>query len=176
MLLDVYTEQVKGLEEEKKKLAVKHSIDWIPHMVLNSRMFTYDEHLTNIHHGGLCFNEKNRIMPHLVNFLAAFEKCSDEEKTSFENLKTKNEYQQHLDELYVGKGKFLEFLQAQLKELREREYRCRIPSRPQRSNATRQQAKYREDMKAYEEEIASINRCRDEVNKRIQLYNELIKS
>ncbi len=175
-LLEAYTDQVKGFEERKKKTESEegHRIEWVPHLILNSRMFTYDEYLTNIYHGGLCYNEKNCVMPHLVNFLAAYENCSDEEKAAFDNVKPKNEYQQYLDELYIGKEKFSEFLQSQLKELRDKEYNYKPPSRPQRSNATRQLAKYREEMQEYEEKIASINRCREEVNKRIKLLTELL--
>jgi len=147
----------------------------VPHKVLNSRMFIYDEYLKNIYHGGFCYKEKNFIMPHLVNFLAAYEKCSEDVKMKFENLKTKNEYQQHLDELYFGQGNFSAFLQSQLSELQGKENRCRIPNPPLRGNATRQLAKYNKDKKEYDDEIASINRCRMEVNDRIKLYNELLK-
>jgi len=174
-LLEAYTEQVKGLENKKKETQKQHHIEWIPHVVLNSRMFTYDEYLTNVYHGGFCYEEKNNVMPHLVNFLAVYEKSSDEEKTTFENLKPKNEYQQYLDELYIGKGAFIAFLESQLKELQNKESNCRYPSRPQRSNATRQLAKYREDKEKYDEDIESINRCRKEINERIELFNELLK-
>ncbi len=177
-LLEAYTEQVKGLEDRKKKAEaeVGHRIDWLPPAVLNSRMFTYDEYLTNIYHGGFCYEEKNHVMPHLVNFLAAYEKCSDADKESFQNSKPKNEYQKHLDELYLGKGRFSEFLQSQLKELRKSEDNYRAPYPPQQRNATRQLAKYQEEKREYEEKIASLNRCREEVNERINLYNELMKS
>jgi hypothetical protein len=177
-LLEVYTEKVKGLEEKKKILEAEigHQIGWIPHMVLNSRMFTYDEYLTNIHHGGFCFEEKNHVMPHLINFLAAYEKSSEEDRGIFENLKPKSEYQKYLDTLYLTKGDFSEFLQFQLKELQDKENSYRPPFRPQRRNATRQLAKYREDMNEYEEKIDSINRCRQEVTERINLYNHLLNS
>lgn len=170
-LLEVYTEQVKGLESRMKEAQKEHHIAWVPHAVLNSRMFTYDEYLTNVYHDGFCYEEKNHVMPHLINFLAAYEKCSDPDNATFENLKPKSEYQQYLDELYLGKGAFSDFLQSQLKELQTKASEIRYPSRPQRTNATRQLAKYREDLNEYEEKIESINRCKQEVNERIKLFN-----
>lgn len=139
-------------------------------------MFTYDEHLTNIICEGYCFEEKNLVMPHLVNFLAAYEKRSEEEKAEFEEIKPKREYQQQMDQLYVKKGKFRDFHQSQLHELMESENNCRVPHRPQQSNATRKLATYEKVKIECLENIASINRCRDEVNKRIKLYSELLKS
>jgi hypothetical protein len=174
-LLETYTEQVKGLEAAKKEAEKNHAA-WIPHKVLNSRMFTYDEYLNNASYGGWCYAEKNRIMPHLLNFIAAYEKCSFEEKETFEKLKPKNEYQQYLDELYIGKGEFIPFLESQLKDLLHIERTYQIPHKPQRSNATRQLVKYQKELKEYEERIASINRCREEVYERIKYFKALLKN
>lgn len=175
-LLATYTEQVIGLENRKKEAQKEHHAEWVPPMVLNSRMFTYDEYLTNVYYSGFCYKEKNRVMPDLVNFLAAFEKCSDDEKKAFEKLKPKNEYQQHLDELYSDKRSFMTFLESQLKELQVKESSYKDPCPPRRSNATRQMSKYRQEKKMYEEKIDSINRCRKEVNDRIELFRELLKT
>ena len=170
-LLDVYTTQVKGLEEQKKEANKKHRLDYIRHSVLNSRIFTYDEYLTNQFHGGWCYEEKNLIMPHLVPFIAQFEKLSQEEIAAFEANKPKNDYQDALDYLYKNKGSFSALLKNQLKELSQKESDLRIPRRPQRRNATRQMSDYMEETEEYEEKLASLRRCRKEVEDRIELFN-----
>lgn len=175
-LLEVYTDQVKGLENKKKEVEKEHRhIQWLPHRALNCRMFTYDEYLTNAYNGGFCYEEKNKVMPHLIYFLSSYEKCSDEERKNFESVKPKNEYQQYLDELYIGKGSLLTFLESQLKQLRDSELNTKVPYPPQRRNATRKITEYHEDKRKYEEEIEIINRCRQEVRERMHMFNDLLK-
>lgn len=173
-LLNIYTEQVKKLELLKSEAEKTKRVELVPHMALNHRMFTYDEYLQNPSYGGFCYIEKNIIMPYLVPFFVAFDNSSEEIKIEFEQLKPKNQYQKYLDEL-LGKIKipFIEFLKLQLHELQEIQYRYDIPSRPTRSNATRQQAEYEKNRKKYFEKVESLNRCREEINERIKLVNEL---
>lgn len=172
-LLKVYTEQVQKLEALKTEHSIEHRIEWMPHLVLNDRMFTYDEYLQNPYHGGFCFAEKNQVMPHLVSFIAAYESTNEEDKNEFLKLKPKSQYQEYLDDLLKNKSPFLEMLQSQLRGLQEIQYRYDIPSPPRRSNATRQLAKYEVDRKEYFEKVGSLDRCRNEVNDRIKLFKEL---
>lgn len=176
-LLDVYSQQVKSLEDRKKEVDKKQpNSGGVPYMMLNSRIFIQDEYLTNPFHRGFCYEEKNRIMPHLVSFLATYEKCTAEDRAEFENLKPKGQYQQYLDELIKGKEPFLEFLESQLKDLNAKENRVQVPFPPRRRNATRQLADYREAKRKYEEEMASIKRCREEVIDRKELFKKLLEN
>jgi len=169
----VYTEQVQKIEAIKTEYSKEHRIEWVPHLVLNGRMFTYDEYLQNPFYGGFCLEEKIIIMPHLVHFIAAFESSTEEVKRDFQLLKPNNEYQEYLDDLLKNKLPFLEMLKSQLRNLQEIQYRYDIPSLPKRSNATRQLAKYKLDRKEYFEKVESLDRCRNEVNDRIKSFIEL---
>jgi hypothetical protein len=173
VLLTVYTEQVQKLEKIKDEHTEKHRIQWIPHAFLNSRIFTYDEYLQNPFYGGICFEEKNLIMPHLVRFIVTYENSSEESKNEFEKQKPVSEYQKYLHELIPKNTLFIDFLKGQLHQLQELEYRCKIPSPPKRSNATRQLAKYKVDRAEYHEKVDSLNRCRNEVKERIKLVEEI---
>lgn len=171
--LKVYTEQVQKLEALKVEYSKEHRIEWIPQVALNSRIFTYDEYLQNPFHKGFCFEEKNLIIPHLVKFIATYDYSSDEVKTEFEKQKPENEFQGYLDDVLFQKQPFLDFLKSQLRELRELEYTYKIPSQPSRKNATRQIAKYKIDREEYLKKRETLNRCRDEVNERIKIVEEI---
>ncbi|MWB92816.1 hypothetical protein GON26_00405 [Flavobacterium sp. GA093] len=173
-LLKIYTEEVTKLELLKDQENDKHS-RWNPAITLNRSMFTYDEYLNNDLHRGYYFKEKNLIMPFLLKFIAIFENSSEEEKLDFENLKTKNKYQENLDDLVSNKVPLLDFLKFQLKELQELKYTYTIPFPPKRKNATLQQAKYEKDIKEYWVKANSLERCREEVNARIKNFEELKK-
>ncbi len=172
-LLKVYTEQVEKLEKIKAEASEKHHIGWIPHMALNTRMFTYDEYLQNIHHGGFCFEEKNKIMPHLVRFIATYECSSEEAIKNFEQEKEQNNYQKQLDSIVFDKIPIIDFSKSQLRGLRDVKDTYDIPYPPKRRNATRQMAKYKTDRKKYFEKIDILNRCREEVEARIELIEKI---
>lgn len=171
-LLQIYTEQVQKFEKIKNEDLNKHLIQWIPFSLLNSRIFVYDEYLQNPYYGGVGYEEKKKIMPNLVRFIVTYENSSEETVKKFEKQKTTNEYQNHLDEI-IPKIPFLDYLKGLLRELQEQQYQYSIPFPPKRSNATRQLAKYKEDMVKYQDKIASLNRCRDEINERIKFVEEI---
>lgn len=174
-LLKVYTEQVQKLEALKVEQSKEHRIEWVPQLALNSRLFTYDEYLQNPFHGGFCYEEKNLIIPHLVNFIANYDYSSDDVKEEFEQRKPKNDYQRYLDDILFKKMLFIDFLKSQLRELQELQYTYKIPNQPSRKNAIRQIAKYKSDREEYFEKIDSLNRCRTEVNERLKIVEEIKK-
>lgn len=177
-LLETYSEQVKNLEDFKSEKEKEHKtkISWVPHSFINSRIFTPDEYLNNLYHGGSGFEEKNNILPLLLPFMAAYEKTSDKEKEEFEESKPKNNYQSNLEEVWKGKGSMVNFFQGQHRELVTKESYIRLPKPPSRSNATRQLAKYEEEQKEYYKKAESIERCKREILGRLDFYKSLLSS
>ena len=163
-LLQVHTEQIKHLEEIKKS---DDRIRWNPVSVLNTRMFLYDEYLLNPYHGGFCYDEKNAIMPYLEEFIAHYELLSSEQKEEFEAQKNKNGYHSRLDTLINEKTPIIDFLRSQLAELEKQRNIHKMPHPPRKKNATRKKAKYLEDKKEYDEQMKSIQNCKEEVQSRI---------
>ena len=158
-LLKSYTEQVVKLE----KIKLEHrQISWSPFGVLDSRIFIYDEYLTNDLHRGFCYEEKNLIMPYLVQFMAEYEQSSEEEKAKLEEIKPKSQYQESLDNLSTASLPFIDFKKMKLKELTNLKYSFTIPFPPKRRNATRQIAQYQEDRKKYFEQLDILERCKKE--------------
>ncbi|WPQ63806.1 hypothetical protein SIO70_02900 [Chitinophaga sancti] len=175
-LLEVYSDCVIGMEKILVKVKQEQpDIRSVSYKVLNSRMFTEDEYLTNNTYLGYCFKEKSAIMPYLIPFVAAYEKSTDEEKQEFQNRKPTGPYQGYLDELWIEKIPLLNFLEKQLLNQEYRKNRLIIPFPPKRKTATKQLEKYREDKKTYEEEKDSIERCRNEINERISLFKKYFK-
>lgn len=174
-LLKVYSEQVIGLEHETAEVQKQHHVGGIPYRVLNSRMFIPDAYLTNVYNGGICYEEKSLIMPYLVDFIAHYEKITDEDKAIFEAAKDKSDYQVYLDSLLVKVTPFKPFLEAQLSEYRSKEIELKSPYRPQRQNATNQWAKYRKEEQDYQDKLCDIKRCINEIETRILLFEESSK-
>ena len=174
-LLDKYTEQIVKLKKLRSEYSNEHNVSWVPFTVLNSRMFMFDEHLKNIHHSGFCYEEKNLIMPYLVNFMATYESASDKENAEFIKLKPKNNYQESIDNIIKKASPFLQFHKSLLNDLEDLKYSYTIPIAPKQRNATRQLAKYKKDRKEYFENIEILNKCKKEVNDRIEIFKKLIQ-
>ena len=171
-LIEVYNEQIRHLEEIRNS---DKRYEFNPVSVLNSRMFTYDEYLLNPFYGGGCYEEKNVVMPYVEKFFAHYENLSSEEKEEFESRKIKEGLKCSLDPLIKEKSPIIEFLKSQLAELERLRYDQKMPFPPKRKNATQQKAKYLKDRKEYDEQMKSIQNCKEEVQSRIERIEKMKK-
>lgn len=175
-LLDVYTQEVTLFEELKKKTNIERGINtvrWSSHSVINCRMFHFDEWLTNPHHDYFCYEQKQKILPKLIVFLALYNKLNDIEKDKFEEIRLKNKNQEYLDELWLPRLNFIEFLNEQKKERENKKYSVRSPVKPSRPNAYRKLAEFDRQKEEYSKNIKSEENCIKEIEVWRKLYESV---
>ncbi|WP_343591072.1 hypothetical protein [Flavobacterium sp.] len=177
-LLNVYTQEITSFERLKEKTNNEEGLQaaiWSPHTVINSRMFHYDEWLTNPIHNYFCYEQKHKILPKLIEFLASYNMLDDEEKKKFSEIRLRNKYQEYLDEIWKPHTDFIGFLKGQKDERENLKYTFKYPAKPSRSNAYRQLAEFEKKREEYMKDIESQENCIKEIEEWKKLYESVKK-
>jgi len=192
-LLKDYTTVIQELETEHKEFLKQHpNAPGVPHLAFNVRFFDTDE-LARLQNamGSAYYSGRHRLKEKFYLFLAEYEKSSEEVRKKFEQQKEKGTYQGYLDLLYLpqpkpqfqiasktyeGKIPFIPFLEKELTNLRFLESRLKQPYPPRSRNFNRQQSKYVEDKRKYDEDSESLDRRIREVIELIEKYKGLLGS
>lgn len=175
-LIDVYRIQIEKLETPADDVgdhSKAKSPRWSAFGVLNSRVFLFDEWLTNPYHLNFCYEEKKAIIEPLIKFISAYNKLSEEDRVKFDQKKVRNSLQENFDELWTDKIDFLEFTKRLKKEREERKMDINYPSKPSRPNAHRQWNEFERLKKIYWEEVDSEKRCIEEIKVWEDIFNSV---
>ncbi|WP_298136917.1 hypothetical protein [Flavobacterium sp.] len=175
-LLEVYTGEIIYFENEKDRVNKEespHSVRWEPKAVINTRMFHFDEWLTNPYHNYFCYEQKKKILPLLIEFISAYNQLTDNEKEEFEQERTKNKYQEYLDELWKPKLNFISVLDALKKERQNLKETFDYPSKPSRPNAHRQWEEYDKKIKEYWKKVEVEDNCIKEISDWKNIYESI---
>lgn len=172
-LLNIYTDEIQNLQKEFDK-SIIHSQS-IPALVINSRIPIFDEYLLNIHYTRYDYKIKKKLMPYILKHIACIDLLTEKDTIEFTKLRPKNKYSENLNSLIQEFIPVTSFVDKNIKNENWREMNLILPSRPTRSNATKQLEKFKKEMKKIEESRDTIRKNIAEMDNLKKCYENIIQ-